>query len=254
MRAGVRRAVVSAVSTVLVGMIATSGCGRAAEAGGDGKDTPRARDAASLAALDRLPERMADDGTTVVVGRPEASTVVHVYEDMRCPVCKEFEREGGGEALQLMALRGQIRLEYSFATFLSDKEHLGGSGSRKAANALRAAVDQGKFVEYHTLLFERQPEEVVDGFTDAFLLRTASRVGGLRGKKFDTAVRTMKYRDFVKASEEMYKADGVPGTPGFSVNGNLVPDDLRGAMFDAELLPTAVRMLAAGTTPVPAAP
>ena len=254
----IRTAAALAVAAVALAAVTTA-CG--GKSGADGGDAKPAGGKQAQAAPERtyatdadLPESLAPDGTTVRVGSPSAKTVVHVYEDMRCPVCKEFEREGGGEALQLMALRGQIRLEYSFATFLSDKEHLGGSGSRKAANALRAAVDEGKFVEYHALLFERQPEEAVDGFTDAFLLRTASRVDGLRGKKFDAAVRTMKYRDFVKASQLAFEVDGVSGTPGFAVNGNLVPDDTWGAMFDAELLPQTVRWLAVGVTPAPVAP
>ncbi|MEV5613465.1 thioredoxin domain-containing protein [Streptomyces sp. NPDC052225] len=250
MRAGARRAAVSAVSTVLVGILAT-GCGRSGPIEDDDKNGARAHDAVAYTSAGALPERMAADGTTVVVGSPDADTVVHVYEDMRCPVCQEFEREGGGEALQKLALKGEVRLEYTFASFLSDQRHLGGSGSRKAANALRAAVDQGKFIELHELLFAHQPEEAVDGYTDAFLLRTASQVDGLRGKKFDAAVRTMKYGAFVKASQKAFDDGGAAGTPGFAVNGDLVPDQLWGAMFDAELLPVAVRMLAAGVTPAP---
>ncbi|WP_338697330.1 thioredoxin domain-containing protein [Streptomyces sp. Q6] len=251
MRARARRAAVSAASTVLVGVLATAGCGRSGLTGGDDKDAARAHGATAYTKVAALPERMSADGTTVVVGSPDAETVVHVYEDMRCPVCQEFEREGGGEALQKLALTGEVRLEYTFASFLSDKSHLGGSGSRKAANALRAAVDRGKFTELHKLLFLHQPEEVVDGYTDAFLLRTASQVDGLRGKKFDAAVRTMKYGDFVEASQKAFDDDGADGTPGFAINGNLVPEHLRGGMFDAELLPLVVRMLAGGVTPPP---
>ncbi|MEV1020170.1 thioredoxin domain-containing protein [Streptomyces sp. NPDC050264] len=241
------------MSTVLVGILATAGCGRAAQSGDDnGEDDHGQRDTAAYTTVGQLPERLAPDGTTVVVGSPTAPTTVRLYEDMRCPVCEEYEVDGGGEALRTLALKGEVRAEYTLASFLDDR--VGGSGSKRAANALRAALEQGKFIEFHDVLFSHQPEEVVDGYTDAFLLRMASRVKGLRGEEFDTAVRTMKYRAFVTASETAYEQDKAPGTPTFAVNGDIVPDHLRGAMFDAELLPAAVRMLAAGVTPAPEQP
>ncbi|GAA5016690.1 hypothetical protein GCM10023335_42640 [Streptomyces siamensis] len=51
------------------------------------------------------------------------------------------------------------------ASFLDDR--VGGSGSKRAVNALRAALEEGKFVEYHEVLYANQPEESVDGCTDA---------------------------------------------------------------------------------------
>ncbi|MEU6395171.1 thioredoxin domain-containing protein [Streptomyces sp. NPDC046939] len=250
MRAVARRAVVSAASTVLVGIFATTGCGRAAHAGdGSGESEHAARDKAAYTAVGQLPERLAPDGTTVVVGSPAARTTVRLYEDMRCPVCEEYEVEGGGAALRTLALSGEVKTEYTLASFLDDR--VGGGGSKRAANALRAALEQGKFIEYHDVLFANQPEEVVDGYTDAFLLDMASRVKVLRGTEFDRAVRTMKYRAFVSASQAAYERDGALGTPTFAVNGDVVPDHLRGAMFEENLLPVAVEMLASGVTPPP---
>ncbi|MGD6741027.1 DsbA family protein [Streptomyces sp. BH106] len=115
-------------------------------------------------------------------------------------------------------------------------DRLGGSGAERAANALRAALDRGKFIEFHDVLFAHQPQESVDGYTDAFLLRMASQVKGLRGKEFDSAVRTMKYREFVGASQRAYESVGAPGTPTFFVNDTLVPDDLRENMFDRDMV------------------
>ncbi|MET9495380.1 thioredoxin domain-containing protein [Streptomyces sp. NPDC006552] len=250
MRAAVRRTAVSAAGAVLVAMVATAGCSRAAPTG---DDSAAATDGQSAyATVGRLPERLDSDGTTVVVGSPSADTRVRLYEDLRCPVCEEYEVEGGGAALRALALKGEVRTEYTLASFLDDR--LGGGGSKRAANALRAALAQDKFIEFHDVLFAHQPEEAVDGYTDAFLLRMASRVPGLRGKEFDTAVRTMKYRDFVTASQAAYERDGARGTPTFAVNGDVVPDHLRGAMFERQLLPVAVRMLASGITPPPQEP
>jgi protein-disulfide isomerase len=239
------RAVAIAAASVLVGALAT-GCGSAARGGGsdhradgvggaDGKPSGRASRAV------KITESLAPDGTTVRVGSPQAKTVVHVYEDLRCPVCDDFETRGGGEALRDLVRSGQVRAEYTLASFLDDK--LGGQGSKKAANALRAALEAGRFAEYHDVLFAHQPEESVDGYTDAFLLEMASRVKGLRGPKFDAAVKDMKYRGFVTASEKAFESSGAPGTPTLKVDGKTVDGQLYNGIFDKNTLPMVIGAL-----------
>jgi protein-disulfide isomerase len=248
-RAGVRRlrARGAAVSAgVLAAVLLAAGCetgGGTDRGSGDGKAHVEASPggkavADSFADSGHLPERLAADGTTIVVGSPEAGTAVHVYEDMRCPVCAEFE-DSGADELRNMTVSGEVRTEYTLASFLDG--NLGGEGSRKAANALRAALEKGLFLEYHDVLFDHQPEEAVDGYTDAFLLRMAARVDGLRDAGFDAAVKGMKYRSFVTASEKAFDDDGVNGTPGFAVDGLLVDATVRNDFFDPGTLPSAVR-------------
>ncbi|MFI8207320.1 thioredoxin domain-containing protein [Streptomyces sp. NPDC085937] len=116
-----------------------------------------------LAGFQELPEELAEDGVTILVGDPDATTRVRLYEDQRCPYCAEFKTTGGAPALQEGMLARQARTEYTLASFLDDR--VGGTGSKKAVNALRAALEQRKFVEYHEVLYANQPEESVDGFT-----------------------------------------------------------------------------------------
>ncbi|MEV5381464.1 thioredoxin domain-containing protein [Streptomyces sp. NPDC052721] len=163
-----------------------------------------------------VPERLGNDGTTIMVGDPAAPLTVHLYEDPRCPVCREFETTGGAPQLREATIRREAKTEYTLASFLDGR--LGGAGSRKAVNALRAALDRGKFAEYHDVLYAHQPAESVDGFTDAYLVELAGRVPGLRGPDFDSAVKTMKYRTFVTNSEDAYERAGrrnprVPAPP-----------------------------------------
>ncbi|MFF4760694.1 DsbA family protein [Streptomyces sp. NPDC001292] len=228
-----RRAAAVVAAAVLVGVLAT-GCGEGAAPTGGGE--PDA--AAPYTRVGEIDETLAPDGTTVRVGSPRAKTVVHLYEDPRCPVCAEFETGGGGEGLRELILSGEVRAEYTLASFLDDR--LGGEGSKKAANALRAALDAGRFVEYHEVLFAHQPEEEADGYTDAFLLDMASKVQGLRGEEFDAAVKDMKHRDFVTASERAFDTSGVTGTPTMKVDGRTVGGSLAGGIFDKETLPMVI--------------
>ncbi|MEU6350543.1 thioredoxin domain-containing protein [Streptomyces sp. NPDC047072] len=187
-----------------------------------------------------VPEKLGDDGTTITVGNAQAPVVVHLYEDPRCPVCEEFESTGGGPTVREATVRGEVRTEYTLASFLDDK--LGGSGSKKAVNALRAALDEGRFAEYHDVLYAHQPEEAVDGFTDARLLELAGQVAGLRTPAFESAVKTMKYRAFVTASEKVYERaggteePGGPGTPTAFINDVRIPANYNSLIFDASAL------------------
>jgi len=208
----------------VAGMFALAACGQQ-----DGL-------AGTYRSVEELPEELGRDGTTVTVGDPRALVTVHLYEDLRCPVCEEFEISGAGPDLREATLEGTAKTQYTLASFLDDR--VGGSGSKKAVNALRAALEEGKFAEYHEVLYANQPEEVVDGYTDAFLLELAGQVEGLRGPEFDDAVRTMKYRGFVTASQKAYEMAGGPaepegpGTPTAVVNGTPIPAEYNGILMD----------------------
>ncbi|MFR0357407.1 DsbA family protein [Streptomyces sediminimaris] len=194
---------------------------------------------ADYARLDDVPEQVEADGTTILVGDPRARITVHLYEDPRCPYCRRFETSGGGLVLTKWVLRRKVKVEYTMASFLD--ERLGGSGSKKAVNALRAAVEKGKFADYHALLYRNQPSEEVDGFTYERLLQLGSKVKGLRSRSFDTAVKSMKYRDFVDSSEKVFDAAGHynghagPGTPTAEVNGYRIPVEYSGLLYSADL-------------------
>lgn len=227
---GMRRAVTAVAATVIVLGMSLVGCGeRRVPYGG----------------LDEVPEKLAADGTTVVVGDPSAAVSVHLYEDLRCPVCEEFETTGAAEELQEAVLQRKANARYTLASFLDDR--VGGSGSKKAVNALRAALEEGRFAEYHEVLYANQPEEAVDGFTDAYLLELADRVDGLRGPAFDSAVKSMKYRAFVTASEKAYERAGGkeepegPGTPTAVINDVRIPLEYHGLLFDGDVFADLLR-------------
>ncbi|MFF5493156.1 DsbA family protein [Streptomyces aquilus] len=212
---------------------ALAGCGQRHEPGADEPRRPGREAPAAYASLDEVPEKLAADGTTIVVGDPHAPVAVHLYEDPRCPVCEEFETTGSGPVLRQATIRREVSSRYTLASFLDDR--LGGSGSKKAVNALRAALAEGKFAEYHEVLYANQPEETVDGFTDAYLLELAGRVDGLRGPAFDSAVKTMKYRAFVTASEQAFDRSEAEGTPAAAINDKLVPLRYSGLLFEPSL-------------------
>ncbi|WP_330457119.1 DsbA family protein [Streptomyces sp. NBC_00820] len=225
----------AAVAVAVLGLSAV-GCGTRYHPTGHGSGEAELTPA--YAGLGDVPERLSADGTTITVGDPDAAITVHLYEDPRCPVCEEFETEGGAPVLRDTALHRITKTEYTLASFLDGR--LGGKGSEKAVNALRAALEAGRFAEYHDVLFAHQPPESTDGFTDARLLELAGKVEGLRGPAFDSAVRSMKYRSFVTASQKVYERAGGagspqgPGTPTAEIDGKRIPARNNAVLFSGE--------------------
>lgn len=160
-------------------------------------------------------------GGVIIVGKPGAKHTVKVYEDPRCPFCKKFE-EGGAQALVGPLADGDVKVEYTIASFLD--RNLGGSGSVNAANALRAAVEAGKFPQFHSAVFVNQPEESEDAFTPAFLLKIADKVG-LRDAAFTKAVTNGTYKSWVGTAMSAFTEDGVTGTPTVVVDGEKAASD-----------------------------
>ncbi|MFI8391388.1 thioredoxin domain-containing protein [Streptomyces sp. NPDC085540] len=164
-------------------------------------------------------ESLAADGTTIVLGDPGAPLTVRLYEDMSCPACADFETQGTAPYLKRAARNGALQLQFTLGSFL-------GPGSKFAANALRAALDQNKFADYHDLLYRQQSAvRKSGGFTRDRLLGMAVMIPGLRGPEFDAAVLETKHRDFVEAADEVLRTSPVVGTPAMAIDGAFVPSD-----------------------------
>ncbi len=227
--------VLAATTVAGMAVLMVSGCAQTEQStDGKGAGTPVPAD---YTGVEELPEKLDADGTTIVVGDPAAATTVRLYEDPRCPFVEQFESTGA-PALREMTLRREAKTEYTLASFRDDS--MGGDGSKRAVNALRAALDAGKFTEYHAVIFENRAEiELAGGYTTASLLELADQVDGLRSEAFDSAVTTMKYKDFVNASQKTYETAGGddprgPGTPTVAINDTKITGNLAGWVFEKE--------------------
>ena len=89
-----------------------------------------------------------------------------------------------------------------------------GQESVNAAVAARAAQAQGRFWEYHDLLYEGQSS----GFSDENLAALA-REAGLDTKRFESDYENGSYEPLVRADFQKGLDLGVNGTPTFFING-----------------------------------
>jgi protein-disulfide isomerase len=92
-----------------------------------------------------------------------------------------------------------------------------GQESVNAAVAARSAQAQGKFWEYHDLLYENQ----ASGYSDENLTSYAKRVG-LDMKRFEDDYESARYAGLVQDDFKRGQSIGVNGTPTFLINDQVL--------------------------------
>jgi protein-disulfide isomerase len=92
-----------------------------------------------------------------------------------------------------------------------------GQESVNAAVAARAAQAQGRFWDYHDLLYDSQ----FSGFSDENLTELAKEAG-LDTQRFEGVYRSGRYERSVRADFRKGLDLGVNGTPTFFINGKML--------------------------------
>jgi protein-disulfide isomerase len=165
-----------------------------------------------------LPTGITSPTGPVVVGSPTATTKVDLWEDFRCPACRQFEQNFGNDILAGIKA-GKIQVRYHMLSFLTFADR---SASRRAANAGFAAYDLGgqdAFMAFHSWAYENQPEETVDGFFPNDLAALAATLGVQDTHAYQTAVHDMTFGGFVDTVNESMQVAGIQGTPTVVVGG-----------------------------------
>ena len=108
---------------------------------------------------------------------------------------------------------GKVRFVYRHLTIL-------GPESLLAAIASECAAEQGRFWEYHDLLFRRWAGENVGSFSEPNLLRYAADIG-LETGPFTECLQERRYVEKVRRDFEDARALGVRATPTLFINGKM---------------------------------
>ena len=163
------------------------------------------------------------DSLAIPVGKDGARTTLTVWEDFRCPACQTFETTYRPTIHELTD-SGQLKVEYHLVRLIDG--NLGGTGSLRAGNAAACAQDAGKFRDYHDVLYENQPQETDDAFSNnAKLIELAGKVSGLDTAAFRTCVDDGTHDSWVDKSNAAFRAGGFTGTPTVLLNGKNIYQD-----------------------------
>ena len=140
------------------------------------------------------------------LGPDSARVTIVEYGDFGCPTCRAWFNAG---------ILQQVRAAYGDKVQFVWKDFpIITAQSPKAAEAGQCAFDQGKFWEYHDLLYEKAPALSVSD------LESYAAQVGLDSTKFNQCLNSGQ--DSAKVDQSLNEAErqyGFPGTPSFLING-----------------------------------
>lgn len=143
------------------------------------------------------------------LGPASAPVVITEYADFGCPACRAWHNAG---------IRNQIRAEFGDQVRFVWKDFpVITAYSPRAAEAGQCAAAQGKFWEFHDTIYEG-----FAGLDEEALRAYANRVE-LDLDAFDACFDGRHMSRKVQANSQEARRLGVRGTPGFAINGRLLP-------------------------------
>lgn len=141
-------------------------------------------------------------------GPANAPVTIVKFEDFHCPFCKSAQA-----TLAQVLSKYDKKVKLVHRDFPIDGIH---PGARKAHEAGRCAYEQGKFWQYHDLLYANAPKAELQDLT------SYAKQVGLDAPAFEQCLSSGKYRPVVQKDVEEGNRVGVTGTPAFFINGRLL--------------------------------
>ena len=160
-----------------------------------------------------------------VKGPANAPITIVEFSDFQCSYCKRVVN-----VLDQVLERYPDKVKLAFRDFPIVNIH---PQAEKAAEAAHCAGEQGKFWEFHDLLFEKQDTIPTTNFAEH------AKTLGLEVSTFQTCIDGRKYQEKVERNHAAGVKAGVSGTPAFFINGRLLsgaqPLEAFKAVIDEEL-------------------
>ena len=163
------------------------------------------RKGSQVAVLLQAPKVEVSYDSARVRGNPKAAVMIVEFSDFQCPYCQAVE-----PTLKSVLAKHEGRVAIAFRDMPLTQIHPLAQG---AAEAARCAGEQGKFWEYHDLLFANQNKLDRNGLLEH------ARTLTLDEKQFDSCLTSERYKAQIEQDEQDGRHAGVNGTPAFFING-----------------------------------
>ena len=142
-----------------------------------------------------------------VKGAENAPITIIEYSDFQCPYCAR----GANSVSRLLKIYPEkVKLAFKNLPLSFHKQAL------PAAKATLAAHKQGKFWQYHDILFKNYNK-----LNEKLLLKAAQDLK-LDMEKFNTDRKSLAIADQIKAEQAQAAKNGITGTPAFIANGVII--------------------------------
>jgi len=152
------------------------------------------------------------------MGDPDAPVVIEEFADFGCGYCADFAEGTGKLITETYITNGQVYfISRSVGSMLTP------TPSPRLAEAAYCAGDQGKYWEFHDLVYANQtaiysgPNVPIDRYLQAF-----GEELSLDMDAFDACLDERKYQDRTQQDQLDAVQSGVKSTPSFLINGRLV--------------------------------
>lgn len=157
-------------------------------------------------------ERPMVDGNAA--GDPAAPVKVELYSDFQCPGCLSFYKNIEPRLISDYVATGKVYFVYHTTGLWVGPESL------SSAEAAYCAREQGKFWEYHDILYDNWNGENQGAFSDPRLLAFAEKIG-LDVNQFKTCYNNHQYRDTANKDRDTALSLGINATPTLLINGKI---------------------------------
>ena len=220
-KGGGNRNLLIAAGAAAVVVIALVGASLLLRGGDDGGDTTSTTTVAPSTLLDGIPQERA------VLGSEDATVTLIQFEDLQCPVCRQYQVEGFPGIVEEYVRPGDVKLRFVGLAFL-------GPDSEKALLHVIAAGEQGKLWQFADALYANQGEENSGWVTDELLERIAGELQ-LDWAKLSTDADGPAALQQANAMASEAEQREIPGTPWFYVQvGDDEPYEVRPGSFAIE--------------------
>ncbi len=153
-----------------------------------------------------------------VKGNPDAPVTVVEFSDFQCPFCSRFFQQTLPLIEENYIDTGKIKFVYR--DFPLDSIH---PNARPAHIAAECADEQGKFWEYHDLLFQEQAKwQGLDSSKLQKILTKYAANLGLQGASFESCMQSQEIADEVNADFLQAAQYGATGTPTFFIGNEKI--------------------------------
>ena len=153
-----------------------------------------------------------------IKGSPKAPVMIVEFSEFQCPYCQSVQPTLAG---LLAKYKDQVSI--SFRDFPLRQIH---AQAQQAAEAARCAGEQGKFWEYHDLLFASAGK-----LDPASMLQHAKSVS-LNESAFKACLDGGKFRAAIDQDMQEARKLGVTGTPVFFINGIFISGAKSASAFE----------------------
>jgi len=147
-----------------------------------------------------------------ILGNPSAPITIVEFGDYQCHQCYNWFHNTKPAIFENYVDTGKANFVFVDLAFL-------GKDSPKAAQASYCAEDQGKYWQYHDILYNSQESEIDNGWAGPERLKAFAFSLGLDMELFQSCLDTGKYSKRVQYNIDEAKKHGVKGTPGFFIVG-----------------------------------